>query len=248
MKHSGLLLWHERDRDPPGCLRAVIRAAGSDESAAPWAVALDRSIASPDLPSILRSASGRVVVGCAPALPQDGHGQDAPGEPAARSFGAWGPRGRQALANACERAATIGRERGVTVCLVPHASGLVSDVPSCVALLRHWTGAPIALLLDPAALVSRSMEDLAPEHLGRIGEALLSLGGVAGVLVRSTREPELAETAPGLLASFAQAARRAGIPVIVPADEASAWADRIETDDPDPFVTGLRSSRPGESA
>jgi hypothetical protein len=86
--------------------------------------------------------------------------------------GNWTGPGRDALDARVAALAGPLRDRDLTLCLRPHARHVLSDAPSCRAFLEAHADAPVALALDPAALLEESMLDAAGDHLGRILAAL----------------------------------------------------------------------------
>jgi len=204
------------------------RREASDESST-WAVAPGVSIQSLNVEAAAAANAPRVIVET--RLPDSGadRGTDSPygSLQAARSLRAWGPAGRETLNAACEKYAPGVAAAGFTVCLLPHALGLVSDVPTCAAFLRRWCGGPFALVLEPAALLTRDMGARAPDHLARIEQELLGAPGVVGLLLRQGADPDLASISFDLLVPITRHALDAGIPVIVPPENADRWAERV---------------------
>lgn len=73
---------------------------------------------------------------------------------------------------------------GVKLCLLPDARDVLSDIPSCLKLLRDQSGRggpEIELVLDPAGLLTPGMLEAADEHLTRIFESLAGQAGVAAL-------------------------------------------------------------------
>jgi hypothetical protein len=99
--------------------------------------------------------------------------------------------GRRAdLDSAIERALDLAV--GGTLCLRPSAEDALSDVPTCLGVLRRFAERGLELLHDPAALVTAAMRRHATDHIRRSTEAFAAfdLGHtVRGVVVGG--EPEL---------------------------------------------------------
>ncbi|MEL6328657.1 MAG: hypothetical protein AAFR38_03265 [Planctomycetota bacterium] len=147
------------------------------------------------------------------------------GGPAARDdgtfdadFRTWTPAGREAFD---AWAATLAGETW----LRPHCRHVVSDVQTCLNLVRSWEDQaelPLRLLLDPAALLTASMLGQAEDHLARAIETLGSHELVPAVvladvtLIESTDryEPDVAPAPLGTgaigLETWAAAVRLAG--------------------------------------
>jgi hypothetical protein len=66
--------------------------------------------------------------------------------------------------------------------LRPHSRHVLSDVQSCVKFAIDYAEAPLALALDPAALLEPSMLDAVEDHLTRMFE---SLGGRCTMIILS---------------------------------------------------------------
>lgn len=85
------------------------------------------------------------------------------------SFRAWGPGARAALDEAIEQLSAPALSAGITLTLWPHAADVLSDIPSCLSLLRKFES--VELIVQPRDLLTETMLPRAEEHLARIFEA-----------------------------------------------------------------------------
>jgi hypothetical protein len=99
--------------------------------------------------------------------------------------------GRRAeLEAAIDRALNLAG--GGTLCLRPSADDALSDVPTCLGVLRGWVDRGVELLHDPAAFLTERMRRHAADHIRRSTEAFAAFDhghAVRGVVVGD--EPEL---------------------------------------------------------
>lgn len=77
----------------------------------------------------------------------------------------WMPEGIDALRSAVDAAAADAAARGQQLLLVPHAMHLLSDVHSCLRLMRDHPR--VRLLLSPASLLTGSMFAHHADHIAR---------------------------------------------------------------------------------
>ena len=118
-----------------------------------------------------------------------------------------------------------------TLCLRPDADGVLSDVPTCLGLLRRFEGR-VELLLDPADLMVASMSRHAGDHLLRILGAFAGHAAVRGVVLEDIRpKGDGLVRCPAGEGTIPQAAWRAGMaivgqqawPMVIAAYDRSAW-------------------------
>jgi hypothetical protein len=154
----------------------------------------------------------RVPAGSPPALVcSSGRFEDGPGGPGA--LRTWGPEGWRRLEAFCDGLEPLLGRAGVVLVLRPHARDVLSDAQSCLTFLTRREGRPSRLLLDPAGMLTPGMLGDAPDHLGRMMDALGGHPGVWGLLLTNVRpdgagglEPcplHLGEVDAGLLAGLA---------------------------------------------
>lgn len=98
-----------------------------------------------------------------------------------RDFRTWTPAAWEALDAACDGLLPALAERGIELCLRPHARHVLSDPQACLSFLRKHEG--VRLLLDPASFMTGSMLDRAEDHVARMFEALGDHPAVAGVVL-----------------------------------------------------------------
>ncbi|MGQ0629238.1 MAG: hypothetical protein ACT4PL_14195 [Phycisphaerales bacterium] len=105
--------------------------------------------------------------------------------------GTWSGRGWRALAARLPEVLAECRNRGLGLWLRPHHRHVVSDAPSIRKVLAEFGGdGTLAVLVEPAGLISPGMMALATDHLNRLGELLAGIGSATGVVESSVRLAE----------------------------------------------------------
>jgi len=169
-----------REAAPGGPWTALIEAAdGTDGANATWAVVdgTNRLPAGAQPLPLAEAGAPRVVTysgSLGPSL-ETAHPTN------------WLAPGQAALERHVDRLAEAAQAAGVTVLLRPHARHVLSDVASVRRVLPSFEGAPVSILLEPAALLEASMLEAIDEHLERIFEGLGQVA--AAVLLTDVLEP-----------------------------------------------------------
>ncbi|MGP1346455.1 MAG: hypothetical protein ACTS3F_07290 [Phycisphaerales bacterium] len=97
-----------------------------------------------------------------------------------RSLGTWGPVALEHFKGVVDRLAAVGDHLGVRLVFRPHARHVLADPQRCLGFLRDRADAPIGLLVDPGAMLERSMLREVDDHVARAISALAPLAdGVA---------------------------------------------------------------------
>lgn len=207
--------------------RGSIRPLTAPPDAPVWAVVDERSNAlAPDAPAPAFTPGGRHVLwsGWTPRSPEV-----AP-EPALT----WGRAMHAAFESWCDGVAPELARARATLLFRPHASHILSDVPSCLSFLRRGqerSASGFGLLLDPCGMLDASMLRRADDHLDRTLSALASHAAVEAVLLTNVQpvpdRPDELRPAPlhrGLVPpsviTAAYRAHAAAIPALVLLDEA----------------------------
>lgn len=217
-----LLYWHDAPNAGPPVVGMIAPSPDGAAGAESWGAVLGASaLDNPPLDALPRTAPRLILRSIASSAEPRGDDDDA-----RLSFDAWGPAGRAGLDRGCERLRDLAERAGVVVCLRPDARGALSDIPSCVAFLKRWSGTPLALLLDPLDLLTLEMLPRAPEHLERIGASLIGAPGLSAIFIR---RPETTSTIPSqAIRALALLAATTSTPVIVPAADGPAWARELD--------------------
>lgn len=84
----------------------------------------------------------------------------------------WMSPGPEALANLLDQVTPVLEKTERTLCLLPHARHVLSDVQGSINLLRSRAGSPIEVALAPTALLTPSMLDALDDHLERSFDTL----------------------------------------------------------------------------
>lgn len=111
-----------------------------------------------------------------------GGGEDAGAEALLRVLSG---EGLARLIEAMEETSVRLAELGTRLCVRPGAGEVVSDIPSCLTLLRSPVAARVGLVVEPAGLLTPSMVERADDHLERIYSALGEHPGVDAVVLSS---------------------------------------------------------------
>ncbi len=151
-------------RETDNTIRALDDA---DTDANPWAhwSGLNILASDADLDALLALSSPRVM--CFSGTPANDLFE--------RSSDAWLPRAFEQLCDICAKLAPQLSARNRTLLLRPHARHVLSDVARCASFLRdvvrpmHW---PVALALDPLAMLEDDMQVSAIFHITRTFETL----------------------------------------------------------------------------
>lgn len=107
-------------------------------------------------------------------------GEDSHDDFFARSLATWGPVALTHFQSVVDRLAAVADHLGVRLLFRPHARHVLPDPQRCLTFLRDRADAPISLLIDPGAMLERSMLPTADDHLDRILSALAPLAdGIA---------------------------------------------------------------------
>ena len=105
------------------------------------------------------------------------------------AFRTWGQPGLDAF-NAWLDSALQAHDHDRPLLLRPHARHVLSDPQRVLNLFRSREGAPMKLLLEPAAFLTPEMVADAPDHLRRAFEALLPQRWTWGTLLTGVRNAE----------------------------------------------------------
>jgi hypothetical protein len=120
--------------------------------------------------------SGRLILwsGCVLSAQREADQSD-DAQHFARSLAAWGPAGLDRFRSIVERLASVADHMGVRMLFRPHARHVLPDPQRCLNFLREWAATPISLLIDPGAMMERSMLRDADDHATRIVGSLIGL-------------------------------------------------------------------------
>lgn len=98
----------------------------------------------------------------------------------------WGGEGVRLLDEGLERwLGKCGGEAGDRLCIWPNARDAVSDLPSCLSMLRRWEGRAVEAICDPLAMLTPEMSRVGDDFVLRVLETLAPLGTVPIVVARA---------------------------------------------------------------
>ncbi len=103
-------------------------------------------------------------------------------EPERAALRMWGGEGVAALDAGIER--WLGARAGDgRLCVWPNAADVVSDLPSCLSMLRRWGGRGVEAVCDPAAMMTAAMTRVGDDFVLRVMETLAEHPSVAMVVI-----------------------------------------------------------------
>ncbi|MCW5753462.1 MAG: hypothetical protein KIT24_02000 [Phycisphaeraceae bacterium] len=110
----------------------------------------------------------------------------------------WMGAGWAGLVEVCRWLGPALEERGMRLCLRPHARHVLSDASSCLKFVREEETLPVDVVLEPAALLTHAMLAEAKTHLERIVGALGAHARVVGILASNVEVVTLEDRGPEL--------------------------------------------------
>lgn len=191
-------LWMIERGSPSDCVIAsregdeIISVAGRT-SLATWS---GLSVMDPAWKGILSGEHARGKVFIADTSVPDQTNADPQDALDARPWEIWGTAFRAQLQSACEAVREIARNNGCTMLLTPTATGVLSDIPSVLHFARDHADRSIAILLEPAAMLTESMLASAEDHLARLFALGAVLDGVRGVVVSNAKQNQSGTLVP----------------------------------------------------